>query len=93
MTFGVAYLLLTLVLLACLAPGSGLPSLLVRLYFGLVYLILIRAILWEVWDRIVRGQEALEAMKSNSAEEQKLEELRAILASIPPTDYVLSQRS
>ena len=78
---GAARLFLALVALEFIAPEVIRVDLVLRVYFGSVYLLLIRAILWEVWDRIARGQEALEILEAaesdrlRAAESQELVEL------------------
>jgi multisubunit Na+/H+ antiporter MnhG subunit len=92
--FGVVYLLLAVVALACLVPGISPVSILLKIYFGLVYLLMINGIVSTVLDRIALGQEALEALEERELNTQaavRQEDLNEILASIPPTGYILAK--
>ena len=82
--------------LSALLPEISPVLISLRIYFGLVYVIMIHAIVSAVFDQIARGQEALEAIEEQDRSAQdaaRQEELRSILANIPPTDYVLMRRS
>ena len=93
--FGVVHMLLAVIALSALVPEVNPGLILLRIYFGLVYLIMVHGIVSTVLERICLGLEALEAIEEQERIAQdagRQEELRGILANIPPTDYVLARR-